>query len=124
MPTVASAPPARRRAPLARALGASSCSSHGVRPCRAQAAPPGSPPTPPPRAAAARRDWGGGRRRDGAGRAGRAHEAEYHYWLGKAYAEQARPARSGTRARLARRVLDAWERALALDSTYDARTRS
>jgi tetratricopeptide (TPR) repeat protein len=48
------------------------------------------------------------------------NSAEYHYWLGKAHAERARTGSLWTRSRLAGRVLGAWERALALDSTHDA----
>jgi tetratricopeptide (TPR) repeat protein len=71
-------------------------------------------------AAAARGDWNAA-----AGAMERAvhaspGSAEYHYWLGRAYSGQARQASLWRRTRLARRIIDAWERALALDSTHDA----
>jgi tetratricopeptide (TPR) repeat protein len=92
----------------------------GAQPCRAQTPPPGAAAYTAARAAAARGEWAAAAgAMEQAVRAAPA-SAEYHYWLGKAYAEQALAGSLWTRTRLARRVLDAWERALALDSTYDA----
>jgi len=125
MPTVAMQHRPRAAAPhLARALGALLLLAAGVRPCRAQAAPPGvaahATAHATARAAAARRDWAAAAAAMEQAMQAAPTNAEYHYWLGKAYAEQARAGSLWARARLARRVLDAWERALALDSTYDA----
>lgn len=95
----------------------------GARPGRAQDSTLGAAAFAEARAAAAARNW------DAASaameRAVRADptRADYQYWLGKGYAERALAGSPWTRARLARRVLDAWERALALDSTYDAAYR-
>jgi tetratricopeptide (TPR) repeat protein len=92
----------------------------GAQPCGAQTSPPGAAAYTAARAAAARGEWAAAAgAMEQAVRAAPA-SAEYHYWLGKAYAEQALAGSLWTRTRLARRVLDAWERALALDSTYDA----
>jgi predicted Zn-dependent protease len=46
--------------------------------------------------------------------------AEYHYWLAKAYAGQTGGGAPWARARSARKAIHALERALSLDSTYDA----
>jgi cytochrome c-type biogenesis protein CcmH/NrfG len=106
-----------------RALGALLLLAAAAPPGRAQAAqasPPGASAHATARAAAARREWtAAAAAMEQAVRAAPTN-AEYHYWLGKAYAEQARSGSLWARARLARRVLDAWERTLALDSTYDA----
>jgi tetratricopeptide (TPR) repeat protein len=101
-------------------LGALVLLAAGTRPGRAQPPSPGAVSHATARAAAARGEWTtAAAAMEQAVRAAPGN-AEYHYWLGKAYAEQARSGSFWTRTRLARRVLDAWERALALDSTYDA----
>ena len=70
--------------------------------------------------AAARRDWNtAGASMEKAVRADSSN-ASYHYWLGKAYSQRAATASILTRTRLAPRFIAAWERSIALDSTYDA----
>jgi tetratricopeptide (TPR) repeat protein len=105
---------------LARALGALLLLATGTRPSGAQPAPAGAAAYETARAAAARREWAAAAAAMEQAVQAAPTRAEYHYWLGKAYAEQALAGSLWTRTRLARRVVDAWERALALDSTYDA----
>jgi Flp pilus assembly protein TadD len=72
------------------------------------------------RAAAARGDWDAAAAAMERAVRARPDDADYHFWLGKAYAGRAQQGSMWRRARLAGRIIDAWTRALALDSTHDA----
>ena len=72
------------------------------------------------RAAAARNDWDAAATAMERAVRARPDDADYHYWLGRAYSGQAQHASLWRRSRLAGRIIEAWTRALALDSTHDA----